>query len=78
MQMFLRRPNRLKKLAGKMLPPDFKHQLVKKLLNINKKPFNYPAMEPATKQWLRRQFTEDIVELQELTGRDLTHWLQNT
>lgn len=72
---FLRRPSALRRAVGRMLPGRVKYALVTKALSLNRQPHRYPPIRPETEAGLRRKFRDDILDLEMLTGRRLTHWL---
>ena len=74
----LRQTTLIKKTLGRLLPDRVKYMLVTKLLSLNKKSFKYPPIDPELEQQLRRVFQNDILDLETLTGRRLTHWLPET
>jgi len=78
LQQLLRRPNPVKKALGRLLPEPVKYRLAVKLLNLNKKPFDYPPLEAELASRLSTRFQDDIRELEALTGRPLTHWLRGS
>lgn len=71
----LRQPNPVKKALGRLVPDRVKYMLVTKLLNLNKKSFRYPPIDPELEQQLRRVFKDDIRDLEKLAGRQLGNWL---
>ena len=44
---------------------------------LNRKPGRPPA-SPATRAWLRERLADDVVQLETLTGRDLTAWREQS
>ncbi|HQW00884.1 MAG TPA: sulfotransferase domain-containing protein [Saprospiraceae bacterium] len=48
----------------------------KAIAMINSKPIRYDRISETDRLWLQQQFREDILHLQELTGRDLSTWLK--
>lgn len=71
----IRNPYGLKRIAGKMLSERMKYRLANAVLRMNWRPYKYPTMNGETERRLREVFKEDVLELQEITGRDLTSWL---
>lgn len=43
---------------------------------FNSQPITYDQVNEVDKQWLLAQYREDILQLQALTGRDLSSWLK--
>ena len=60
-------------IAEKLLSPTLKQKIRHKLRRKNSGP--KPTMNPETKQKLKDLYREDILRVQELTGRDLSSWL---
>ena len=75
LQRFLRHPNRARTTLGKLLPSRLKLSVAGSLLRINRRPFEYPPMNPDTKKALRERFAPDVERLQTLIRRDLSAWL---
>jgi hypothetical protein len=78
MHNLLRQPNPVKKALGHLIPDRVKYMLVTKLLSLNKKSFQYPPIDPKLELQIRREFINDILDLESLTGRRLANWLPNT
>jgi len=57
----------------KILPRRLKDKLIK---YYYKKNFQKSPMNPETKEKLRKYFRNEILELQNLTGRNLAHWIE--
>jgi len=75
---FLRKPNAIKStlrpLARLVLPDkETRERFLRKLLQKNLKK---PEMKPETRDYLKRLYKEDILKLQDLIKRDLSHWLK--
>lgn len=65
----------LKKIVRPLLFNTVGKANVEKLVSyINRK--NALTMKPETKKYLIDYFRDDILKLQDLLGRDLTHWLE--
>ena len=62
------------KLIIKQLLPEYIQEEVKN--KIRKSIFTKPQMDIETKEYLKNVYKEDILKLQELIGRDLSHWLK--
>jgi len=73
---FLTTPNviksTMKPLVKLILPKRTRQRFINKILQRNLKK---PQIDPSTKQYLLNLYKEDIVELQNLIGRDLSSWL---
>ncbi|MBW2255782.1 MAG: sulfotransferase domain-containing protein [Deltaproteobacteria bacterium] len=75
-------PVRVGKWVGPLLSRRAKDVLVRRywahaerILRMNQRPFDKPDMNPDTEARLRERFAEDILDLQEILGRDLSGWL---
>ena len=73
-QKFLRGDNKLKHIAGKILPHKFKYKIIELLLTVNKKEVKYTKISVSTEESLRRRFLSDIEDLERLTKKDLSVW----
>ena len=73
---FLTTPNiiksTMKPLVKLILPKRTRQRFINKVLQRN---FKKPQIDPSTKQYLLNLYKEDIVELQNLIGRNLSSWL---
>lgn len=67
------RYNPLKPLIKKVLPEQIQGVVLKKLRKIF---YTKPQMSPEIREKLKEIFKEDILKLQGLIGRDLSHWLK--
>ncbi|BBB33400.1 sulfotransferase [Thermotomaculum hydrothermale] len=74
---FLMKPNTLKSIVRPfvkaLIPKDMRMKIKIKLLQKNLKK---PQMNPETKEYLKNLYKEDMLKLQELIKRDLSHWLE--
>lgn len=70
---FLTKPNPIKGLAKKLLPEKFRQSLGKSLIEQN---MGKPPKPPEVRRQLLDIYREDITQLQELIGQDLSHWLE--
>lgn len=70
---WLRTPGRLRTYYKHLLPPAARRTMIRRLLRYNTKP--PPPLDPATHAWLTARYQEDILQLQSLLQRDLSHWL---
>lgn len=64
--------SRIKKPIGRALPVCWKRGLGEWLRERNRK--EVPPMDALTRAGLQRRLREDILSLEELIGRDLSHW----
>ena len=73
---FLTQPNLIKSiikpLVKGVLPRGVRQRLRNKILQKN---LYKPQINPQTKEYLKSLYKEDILRLQELIKRDLSHWL---
>lgn len=72
MQSLVMRPNWVSRTAGSFLPTHARRWLRDRISRSN---VQRPAMPAAARERLRRQFREDILELQDLIGQDLSAWI---
>ncbi|MBX6422897.1 sulfotransferase [Thermosulfurimonas sp. F29] len=63
----------IKFVLKSMLPRDTRQRLRNKFLQ---KILKKPQMKPETREYLKQLYKEDILKLQELIKRDLSHWLK--
>jgi hypothetical protein len=63
---------KIKEPLKKLLPESFRRGLGDRLRASNNKPV--PRMRPETAARLRETFREEVLRLEELIGRDLSHW----
>lgn len=77
-QALLERPNPVRRAVKALLSPflntEKRQRLRSRLLALNKKP--KPRMDPELRNELVKFYRDDILKLQELTGRDLSEWLK--
>lgn len=73
---FLRQPNWLKRKLGGVVPERYKRTIADRLIQLNKREFEYPPMGSAIRRELRDMFRDDVLELQAITGRHLQSWLE--
>jgi hypothetical protein len=74
----LNQENWLKGLAAKMLPMNFRRQLRGALSRQNTQKLSQPykpVLDPAVRQRMTERYRADILALQDLLDRDLSHWL---
>jgi len=73
---FLAKPNPFKTAIKTMVNPFLPEEKRKKLSQILMlKNLEKPQMKPQTREYLKNLYREDILELQDLINRDLSHWL---
>lgn len=71
---FLTRPNRFKAWLKPILPEKARRALMGRLASW----FTWrPVLDPHIRADLTRGYREDILQLQDLIGRDLSHWLES-
>ncbi|MCL6548413.1 MAG: sulfotransferase [Alicyclobacillus sp.] len=70
---FLAHPHPLKSALKRVIDPDVLHRIAQrgKALTLRKQ-----AMDPNIRRELAAFYRDDILELQDLLGRDLSHWLK--
>jgi len=67
--------NPLKNLVGVPQAAKMKETLrIRELMEWAFRQDGYPDMNPNTRRALRQRFAEDIAKLEQMTGRDLSHW----
>jgi hypothetical protein len=74
-QRLLVKPNRLKKAIRAALPETLRRFLLTQAIRLNRAP--RPQLDPRLRRRLTEDYREDILSLQELLGRDLSHWLRD-
>ncbi len=63
----------LKTWLKPLIPASIREKIMKNLVQINsKKP---PPLDPEIRYYLIQEYRDDILSLQDLIGRDLSHWL---
>lgn len=67
------RPHPLKPFLRLLLPGSLRRRLGLRFIRWNNRRL---PLDPELRNRLTGEFREDILELQDLTGRDLSHWLQ--
>jgi hypothetical protein len=73
-QKFLTKPHALKSMLKLLLPQSARRGMISRLQSFNlTKP---PPLDPKLRRQLTEEYRDDIVKLQELIGRDLSHWLE--
>lgn len=67
----------LKDLGKQLLPTTLRRQFKERVVgDLQKKNLSKPSLAPETRADLLQSYKEDILQLQNLIGRDLTHWLE--
>ncbi|MBM3181565.1 MAG: sulfotransferase [Chloroflexi bacterium] len=73
-QVFLENPHPLKTILKPLLPQTLRRKIISKMQLLNQtKP---PPLDPELRRQLTEEYRDDILKLQDLIGRDLTHWLK--
>jgi hypothetical protein len=72
-QKFLLQPNQIKSLFKHLLPQRLRRAIILGLQSLNHK--KHSLFEPELRRQLTEGYREDILKLQDLIGRDLSHWL---
>ncbi len=67
------RPNPLKSVINTILPTSVRHPIRDRLHQANT---IRPTLNPTTRRTLLDDYRADILELSDLIGRDLSHWLK--
>jgi hypothetical protein len=72
-------PSRIKEPIKEALSPNMLSKVRAAKERIRQKNFKaMPEMIPETRAYLQEVFRDDILYVRELTGRDLSHWLQGS
>jgi len=74
-QMIVRFIKPVREVLNPYLPKNVLKSLREKYIEENKESFKYPAMKDETRQKLADQFEQSNRDLQNLIGRDLSHWV---
>jgi hypothetical protein len=72
----LSRPNPIKQLAHEFTSRSFRIRVGNRLARWNLTRSARPQMAEGTRRYLQELFSEDVIRLQELTGLDLSRWLE--
>ena len=79
-KIFLTQDVWYKKWGRKALSPDIRsfirERVSKKVILLNRRPFQYPPMDPSTRRMLVEHFKPYNEQLGQLIGRDLSFWNQ--
>lgn len=74
-QRFIRGNSFCKKCLGGLLPQKIKYILVATLISLNMKKTEVAPISSTVQARLKEDFYSDIKDLEEITGRDLSRWL---
>lgn len=69
----LNQPNPIKKALKSLLPPEFRQGIYTQLQQKN---IEKPPLLPEVRDRLNQLYREDMLQLQELIARDLSHWIK--
>lgn len=58
----------------KVLPPTFKVEIQKNYIRASLSERDYPPISERMRTQLRNYYREEMISLQKITGRDLSHW----
>jgi len=72
---WLRQPSLLKEPFKRLVPYRLRHQIKDRLIKANLELYRYPPLEDEIAQVLRSRYYDEIVHLEILIKRDLSHWL---
>lgn len=75
LQSFLAKPNGLKNLLKPLLPSYVRQRMVAQMMSLNVEP-SKQGLSQQERAMLQSLFHDDIVQLQQLIGRELSHWLR--
>ncbi len=70
---WIRQTHPIKQFLRRVTPKPLRQQMVRGLLHLNQA--TLPPLDPYLRRELTRPQHDDILRLQDLIGRDLTHWL---
>lgn len=73
---YLKRDNRLKHFLKLFIPQTLGQDINKALIGLNKKSYTPPKMNETTAKMLTEAYRADILELQDIIGKDLSAWLR--
>jgi len=71
-------PRPVKRLAKVLLPEGIRYKVIEWEMWRNVRPTQKPQISPEIRKSLLEYYRQDILKLQELLDRDLSHWLQET
>lgn len=75
LQTWIVEPNRLKTMTKRFVPSNVRLGIRQALLDANVKSEDKPTLSEDDRTYLKRQFRQEIIGLQDLLGRDLSGWL---
>lgn len=75
LQRWIVEPNRLKTMTKSFVPTEVRLGIRQKLLDLNVTSAKPASLLPSDRERLHAIFHDDILRLQKLINRDLTHWL---
>lgn len=61
-----------------LLPESKRYRLRHGVVLANRKPTTYPPIHPETERALRARYRQEVIDLEEIMGRDLSHWYRET
>ncbi len=71
----LNRPNRLTNVLKQLFPYVVRQRIRETINSWNRKPFvAAPTLDKDVENKLRREYASDIIQLEKITGRDLSRW----
>ncbi|WP_293054640.1 MULTISPECIES: hypothetical protein [unclassified Moorena] len=73
LESFLNQPHPVKSILSPLLPTGLRDKLVNKIRYLNR---GKPKLAPAVRKQLIEFYREDILQLQDLIGRDISQWLK--
>lgn len=68
--------NPLKSLIRRLVPRERRSRFARSILKANSVEANYPPIDPGTAAQLRAALVPEINRAAQLSGRDLSHWLE--
>lgn len=75
LQKWIIEPNRLKSMTKGVVPNEIRMRIRQTLLDLNVTGDKRPSMLPSDREFLKGRFHDDILSLQDVIKRDLSHWL---
>lgn len=72
---FVRKQRGLINLLKSMLPDPVQNILRDQYFRMISKPVSYPPIKTSTRKILLERYKSGIIELEKITGRDLSHWM---
>jgi hypothetical protein len=70
-QRVLMRPHPVKEAIKKVVPEEWGHRMIERLLPAN---LERPSIRPETRAEMMAAYADDIAQLEQRIGRDLSHW----